>query len=255
MNAPAVPGPSVPGTISEAEFSMGLKCPFRCVLPGAPGTLPATGPRDTMIIKICGFKTIPEAVAAAEAGADMVGLNFYPPSPRCIDTETARRICEALPPRTVKVGLFVNETIERIQETAAFCGLDAVQLYGDFPADRLPDLAPLKVIRAFGVSKEDDLERLEGVTADFFLLDTAIEGMHGGTGKSFDWCLAAKARRYGRIILAGGLRPDNVGEAIRQARPDGVDVASGVESSPGVKDISLIRQFIQAVRASVPARP
>lgn len=202
-----------------------------------------------MIIKICGFKTIPDALAAAEAGADMIGLNFYPHSPRCVDAQTAKRICEELPAGVVKVGLFVNEPVERIRETAAFCGLDAVQLHGDFPAERLPELAPLKIIRAVGVSNEDDLKRLEGVAADFILLDTAVKGMHGGTGKSFDWSLAAKARRPGRrIILAGGLRPDNVCEAVRQAQPDGVDVASGVESAPGVKNIELIRQFIAAVR-------
>jgi len=180
----------------------------------------------------------------------MIGVNFYPPSPRCVDVPTAARICAALPPGVMKVGLFVNETPERIRETAAVCGLDAVQLHGDFPPARLPELAPLKIIRAVGVSNEDDLELLEGITADFILLDTAVKGMHGGTGKSFDWRLAANAKRYGRIILAGGLNPGNVREAIRQANPDGVDVASGVESAPGVKDAALILQFIKAVRSA-----
>ena len=205
---------------------------------------------NSMLIKICGFRDIATAVAAADAGADMIGVNFYPPSPRCVDVPTAARICAALPPGVMKVGLFVNETPERIRETAAVCGLDAVQLHGDFPADRLPELAPLKIIRAVGVSKEDDLKRLEGIAADFILLDTAVKGMHGGTGKSFDWRLAAKAKRYGRIILAGGLNPGNVREAIRQANPDGVDVASGVESAPGVKDAALILQFIEAARSA-----
>jgi len=202
-----------------------------------------------MLIKICGFRDIPTAIAAADAGADMIGLNFYPPSPRFVDVSTAADICAALPPGVMKVGLFVNETPERIRETADACGLDAVQLHGDFPPDRLLELAPLKIIRAVGVSREDDLKRLEGVAADFILLDTAVKGMHGGTGTSFDWRLAAKARRCGRrIILAGGLNPGNVHEAIQQASPDGVDVASGVESAPGVKDPALIAQFIEAAR-------
>ena len=210
-----------------------------------------------MLIKICGFKDVPTAIAAAEAGADMIGLNFYPPSPRFVDVSAAVRICSALPAGVMKVGLFVNENAcgldavqpERIRETAGACGLDAVQLHGDFPTERLPELAPLKIIRAFAICMEDDLRKLEGVKADFILLDTAVKGLHGGTGKSFDWRLAAQARRYGyRIILAGGLNPGNVREAIRQANPDGIDVASGVESSPGVKDITLIRQFIEAAR-------
>ena len=204
-----------------------------------------------MIIKICGFKTIPEALAAAEAGAGMIGLNFYPHSPRCVGRQTARHICTAVPPGVCKVGVFVNATVETILQTAEECGLDAVQLHGDFPAHRVGELAPLTVIRAVGVSGESDLERLANVPADFLLLDTAVKGMHGGTGRTFDWRLAARARAFGKVLLAGGLNAGNVAEAIRVANPDGVDVAGGVETAPGVKSIPLIRQFIAAVREAV----
>jgi len=200
-----------------------------------------------MIIKICGLKSLPDMVVAAQAGADMIGLNFYPPSPRfCID-ETAEEICNAAPDGLCKVGLFVNETVERITAVAAACKLDAVQLHGDCPDGPIADL---KVIRAFSISEEADLARLENVQADFLLLDAKVEGMHGGTGRSFDWRLAAKARDHTKagIILAGGLKPDNVADAIRLARPDGVDVAGGVETSPGVKSAKLIEEFIRAAR-------
>ncbi|NQT18317.1 MAG: phosphoribosylanthranilate isomerase [Planctomycetes bacterium] len=200
-----------------------------------------------MIIKICGLKSLPDMVVAAQAGADMIGLNFYPPSPRFCTDETAEEICNAAPDGLCKVGLFVNETVERITAVAAACKLDAVQLHGDCPDGPIADL---KVIRAFSISEEADLARLENVQADFLLLDAKVEGMHGGTGRSFDWRLAAKARDHTKagIILAGGLKPDNVADAIRLARPDGVDVAGGVETSPGVKSAKLIEEFIRAAR-------
>jgi len=205
-----------------------------------------------MIIKICGLKKTSDAIAAAEAGADMIGLNFYPPSPRCIDVETAREISSALPQAVCKVGLFVNEPVEKILGTASFCGLDTIQLHGDVSPEETAQFAGLKIIRAFSISTQDDLARLQEAEADYFLLDAEVKGMHGGTGRSFDWTLAAKARGYtsGKIILAGGLRPGNVAEAIRQGRPDGVDVASGVETAPGVKSTDLIEQFIEAARAA-----
>jgi len=209
-----------------------------------PESKPENNP---MIIKICGLKSLPDMVVAAQAGADMIGLNFYPPSPRFCTDETAEEICNAAPDGLCKVGLFVNETVERITAVAAACKLDAVQLHGDCPDGPIADL---KVIRAFSISEEADLARLENVQADFLLLDAKVEGMHGGTGRSFDWRLAAKARDHTKagIILAGGLKPDNVADAIRLARPDGVDVAGGVETSPGVKSAKLIEEFIRAAR-------
>ncbi len=205
-----------------------------------------------MLVKICGLKTPAEAVAAAEAGADMIGLNFYPPSPRHIETDAAREIIDALPADVWAVGLFVDDTPQTILDRIRSIDVDAVQIHGEFSDDEADALLGLTIIRALSISKEDDLRQLDKVRADYVLLDAAVKGMRGGTGKSFDWGLAAKAREHtdARIMLAGGLRPDNVSEAILQARPDGVDVASGVETAPGVKSIELIRRFIQAVRKS-----
>ena len=205
-----------------------------------------------MLVKICGLKTPAEAVAAAEAGADMIGLNFYPPSPRHIETDAAREIIDALPADVWAVGLFVDDTPQTILDRIRSIDVDAVQIHGEFSDDEADALLGLTIIRALSISKEDDLRQLDKVRADYVLLDAAVKGMRGGTGKSFDWGLAAKARDHtdARIMLAGGLRPDNVSEAILQARPDGVDVASGVETAPGVKSIELIRRFIQAVRKS-----
>jgi len=205
-----------------------------------------------MIVKICGLKTIPEACAAAEAGADMIGLNFHPPSPRCIDAATARAITAELPDTVLAIGLFVDQPLAKVAEIALECGLDGVQLYGELYGGSLRPLDNLCIIRAFNLSAEEDLAGLHDTRADYIILDAFVKGMHGGTGRTCNWELARAARDHTDrpIILAGGLTPDNVADAIAQVRPDGVDVASGVESAPGVKDATLIRRFIDAARAS-----
>lgn len=203
-----------------------------------------------MIIKICGLTTIADALAAAEAGADMIGLNFYIRSPRFVSTETASKIAAALPGRICKVGLFVEEPARSVRKIAELLGLDAVQLHGSYPRGIAGKLPRFTLIRAFHVAAEEDLDQLEAAEADYFLLDGLAAGLHGGTGRRCDWSLASKAKDYGRIILAGGLTPGNVAEAVREVRPDGVDVASGVESAPGRKDIELMRRFVEAARAA-----
>ena len=203
-----------------------------------------------MIIKICGIKTIHHARAAAEAGADMIGLNFHPPSPRCIDIETARAIAADLPDTVLAIGLFVNQPLAAIAQTALECGLDGVQIHGRPEAGARDALRNLSVIRAFSISAREDLARLREADADYVILDAAVPHLHGGTGTTCDWALARAARDHTDrpIMLAGGLTPENVAQAIAQAQPEGVDVASGVESSPGVKDADLIRRFIEAAR-------
>jgi len=205
---------------------------------------------SNILIKICGFRTADAAIAAAEAGADMLGFNFYPKSSRYIEPEDAAKISRALPSGVTRVGVFVNEPVERVRSIAEACGFDTVQLHGDYTQEDIAGLTPLRVILALGVSSASDLDKLEGVEADFILLDAAVKGMYGGTGRSFDWRLAAEARKHTAvpIILAGGLKAANVRQAIRQASPNGVDVAGGVESAPGVKDISMIEKFIAAVK-------
>ena len=206
-------------------------------------------------VKICGITTVEDGLAAAEAGADAVGLNFAE-GPRLIDGGTARAIVAALPPYVTPVALFVNADASRIVETCARVGVSAVQLSGDEPPDLIAALAPLRALRAFRVSREDDLAAVSAYLdacpaacrPSAVLLDARVAGMHGGTGRSFDWTLAAKASDLARVVLAGGLGPDNVAEAIRTCRPWAVDTSSRLESSPGRKDARLMTAFVAAVR-------
>jgi len=193
-------------------------------------------------VKICGVTRVADALVAAEAGAAAVGLNFYPPSPRCVTVETARDIVSALPPSVCPVGVFVNESRRRVSEIAGAVGLRGLQFHGDeSPADC--DGWALKVIKAVRVRDHESLADLGAYPVDFILLDAYLEGRPGGTGQRFAWELAA-ACESSRLILAGGLTPENVAEAVRAVRPAGVDVASGVESEPGIKDAGRIRRFI-----------
>ena len=201
-------------------------------------------------VKICGITRPEDAVAAAEVGADAIGLVFYPKSRRGVSPEQAEAILAALPPFVTPVALFVNEEVERIRAICQGLGVRTVQLHGDEPPDVARELAPLAVIKAFRVGSPDDLKALEGYPASAYLLDACVEGKYGGTGRSFDWRLAAAARRHGRIIVAGGLTPENVAEAVRVARPYGVDASSGVESAPGVKDRAKMAAFVAAARGA-----
>jgi phosphoribosylanthranilate isomerase len=217
-------------------------------------------------IKICGIKTIAEAEAAVAAGADAVGLNFYQKSPRFVSTQVAADIAQALPegvPEGVTVvGVFVNLTAERMNEIASSVGLDAIQLHGDEPPTLLGELnSKYRIVRARRWSERglpdiaEDLQACleNGRHVDALLLDAAAAGQFGGTGSQLPW---AKVRDYSnslgetQLILAGGLTPENVAEAIRTVRPYGVDVASGVESSPGVKDHGKVRAFVEAAKTA-----
>jgi len=201
-------------------------------------------------VKICGITRPEDAVAAADAGADAIGLLFYAKSRRCVSPEQAAAILAELPPFVTPVALFVNEAVETIKSICDELGVRTVQLHGDEPPAVARELAPLTVIKAFRVGSPADLEAMAGYPASAYLLDTRVEGSYGGTGESFDWALAARARRYGRIIVAGGLTPENVVEAVRVARPFGVDASSGVESAPGVKDKAKVAAFVAAARGA-----
>jgi phosphoribosylanthranilate isomerase len=188
-----------------------------------------------------------DALDAIAAGVDAVGFNFWPGSTRHVDVARAREIVSALPPGVLRVGVFVRATPEEVRATVAEVGLDAVQLHGDEdPADHAAASVPLwQVLRI-----ESALPASVSPRAAELLLDAKVEGF-GGSGRSFDWSLARDARRFGLPFwLAGGLTPANVAEAIRRAEPTGVDVASGVESRPGVKDPARVRAFVAAVRAA-----
>jgi len=202
-----------------------------------------------MKVKICGLTRVEDAIAAAAAGADYVGLNFWPGSRRHVAVAVARAIAAALPPGVIKVGVFVNAPAGEIEATAAEVGLELVQLHGDESVAFCRPFAA-RAIRAVRVAVADDLSVLADHPAALFLLDAHAPG-YGGTGRTVDWGLAAAAHAHGRpFFLAGGLTPENVAEAARAVRPFGVDVAGGVESAPGIKDHDRLRRFVAAAKGN-----
>ncbi len=212
-----------------------------------------------MKIKICGITSMEAALAAVGAGADLLGFNFYPKSPRFIDRSACAAICSEmarLAPQVKRVGVFVNLPPVEVKEIMAVCGLQLAQLSGDEP---LADLLALEGLAFKAVRCSAESRRSSEVDAFFDarhgqapvgLLDASVPGQFGGTGKTADWALAARLAGQVPLLLAGGLTPENVAEAVRQVRPWGVDVASGVESAPGRKDPARIRRFIQNVRTA-----
>jgi phosphoribosylanthranilate isomerase len=202
-------------------------------------------------IKICGITNLEDALLAAEMGAQALGFIFYPPSPRKVDPEAAREIIRQLPPLVLSVGVFVNEEAAVVQELAARVGLDWVQLHGQESPEYCRSLGR-RVLKGFRMKDEASLQELPAYrgAVQAFLLDTYKHGQTGGTGEAFNWELARKAKRYGPIVLAGGLTADNVAQAVATVRPQAVDVASGVEAAPGKKDPEKLRAFFRAVASS-----
>lgn len=196
-------------------------------------------------VKICGIRTADAAVAAVEAGADALGFVFAP-SPRRVTPQEAERIIRELPPFVSKVGVFVDSPRPEAQEIAGACRLDVLQFHGGESPDYCRGWQQ-QVVKGFRVRDAAALERLPGYDVDAFLLDAYVPGVAGGTGQSFDWGLARQASERWRIVLAGGITPDNVSQAVRQARPYAIDVSSGVETA-GVKDPHKIRALLMAVR-------
>ena len=201
-------------------------------------------------IKICGLTHVDDALQACACGADALGLVFYEKSPRCVTREQARAIVAALPPFVTTVGLFVNESPETIREIVDFCGLDVIQLHGDEGPEACL-FPPHRVLKALRVRGEESMAGVEHFSVSALLLDAWHPDSYGGTGQLGDWKLAARLAAERPVILAGGLNPENVAEAIRQVRPYGVDVSSGVESSPGRKDPALVAAFIRNARAAL----
>ncbi len=187
-----------------------------------------------------------------DLGAHALGFNFYPPSPRSISPAAAWEIVRKLPPFVATVGVFVNWPAHVIAALAGALHLDGVQLHGDEQSGDVKELAGrFRVIKAFAAAPRFKLATLARYhAASAFLLDGYSSGLYGGTGHKADWRLAREARRYGRVILAGGLRPDNVAQAIAEAQPFGIDVASGVEAWPGKKDPRALRELMREVEAA-----
>lgn len=197
--------------------------------------------------KVCGTTRLEDALFAVECGADAIGFIFYKKSPRSVTAKTAKDICAKLPPFVNRVGVFVDETAEKINHIADRCGLDTVQLHGDESPTFCKKIKP-RVIKAVRVKNAASLKEMSRYEVDGFLLDTYKEDQWGGTGKVFDWELATCAKKYGSVIIAGGLNPRNVKAAIQKVQPYGVDVSSGVEQSPGKKDLKKVKAFLKAVR-------
>ena len=200
-------------------------------------------------IKICGITNLEDANLVAELGADMIGINFYPGSRRYISPEYAASFIDAVADVVTKVGVFVNASVDDILFAKKLARLDAIQLHGNESSQFLAELrdrVETTIIKAIRVRSAADIDSLRGFSADAALLDTYSAGDFGGTGETFDWSIARDAREsIDKMILAGGLNPDNVAEAIRMVRPYAVDVASGVESSPGKKDPKKLEAFIR----------
>jgi phosphoribosylanthranilate isomerase len=197
-------------------------------------------------IKICGVTRLEDALLAARLGADALGFNFWPGSKRHVTPAAARQIISRLPPFVTPVGVFVNQSEGEMRAVAAETGIQVFQLHGDEPPELCSRL-PLPVVKAIPVDQVATLSRLLSYEVQAFLLDTPSRG-YGGTGRPFDWSLAEGVSEVAPVILAGGLTPENVADAIRAVRPWAVDVASGVESSPGVKDAERMSRFFTAVR-------
>ncbi len=200
-------------------------------------------------IKICGITNLPDAIAATEAGAHALGFVFAPSSPRYISPASAGEIIKQLPPFIQAVGVFVDAERGLVNDIIRESGIDTLQLHGQETPSETTGY-PVRVVKAFRISGGADLESLSGYRVSAYLLDTYVPGLEGGTGKTFDWTLAREARRFGRIVVSGGLREENVGEAIRTARPSAVDVSSGLEDSPGKKSVQKIIRFVEAVRSA-----
>ena len=201
-------------------------------------------------VKICGIRTLQEAQVAVELGADAIGFNLWDKSPRYITPDEIRHIIAKLSPFVTSVGVFVNEEPEAIRRIVTATGLQVIQLHGDEDSSFRKLLGDLKIIQAFRIDEEVDLVRLKTCTASAILLDSKVKGEYGGTGQRFDWRLAVEAKKMARVILAGGLNRENIGEAIRFVRPYAVDVCSGVEAEPGRKDFDKMREFMAAVEVA-----
>jgi phosphoribosylanthranilate isomerase len=206
-----------------------------------------------LFVKICGITTQQDARVAVEAGADAIGFVFWLGSARCVEVDVAREIGAGLPASVVRVGVFVGASGEEMQRTAEAAHLDLLQLHGDEQPETLPALCrpAWKALRVGSAPPPPrELRRWAGRVSGI-LLDTQSASAPGGSGESFDWSLARGAREHvGFLMLAGGLRADNVRHAIEIAQPDGVDVSSGVEASPGRKDEAKVRAFVAAVRGA-----
>jgi phosphoribosylanthranilate isomerase len=198
-------------------------------------------------IKICGITNIEDACLAATSGADAIGFILHPPSPRYVTPETVKKIIEELPDTITTVGVFVNLDIEEVKRIMTLCSLDMVQLHGAESPAFCRRFLSTQVIKSIALRSEADLAQLSQYPVKAMLVDAYDPERHGGTGEQADWAIAAKAKKYHPLILAGGLSLANIQEAIKAVSPDAVDINSGVESAPGKKDHIKVKEIIALV--------
>ncbi|MBC8324509.1 MAG: phosphoribosylanthranilate isomerase [Verrucomicrobia subdivision 3 bacterium] len=205
----------------------------------------------SVTVKVCGITSEADALAAADAGADAIGLMFYEDSPRYVSIEQAKAISAALPPHIVRVGVFVNAAEAVVSRAIAECTLSIAQFHGDETPEDCGRFA-IMTLKAFRMKGPETLEEMERYPTDGFLLDAFVKDELGGTGAQFNWNLAVRAREFGRpIFLAGGLTAENVGQAVQQVQPFAVDVSSGVELEPGKKCADKMRAFVSAAKGAL----
>lgn len=200
-----------------------------------------------LIVKICGVTTLDDALYAAELGADAIGFNFYQLSKRYISPDHAAEIVNSLPADIMRVGVFVNPEREFVNAILQSNILNTLQFSGEEAPDTISGYR-LPVIKAIHVANAESIREMKLFNVDSFLLDTFRNEDFGGTGKTFDWDIAVRAKQFGNVIVAGGLTPENIADAVRKVKPHGVDVSSGVEIRPGIKDHKKIKEFILRAR-------
>jgi phosphoribosylanthranilate isomerase len=202
-----------------------------------------------MLVKICGITREQDAHDAVEAGADALGFIFVRQSPRFISPDAARKIIQTLPQSVLPVGVFVDSTREALLDAARQSGIRCLQLHGEETPEDVRNAA-LPVWKGFRVGPDFKIEQMSAYAAAAYVLDAYVSGRHGGTGTTFDWEVALRAKQYGRIVLSGGITPQNVALAVTTVRPYAIDVSSGVEESIGKKDKAKIRQLIAAINTA-----
>lgn len=200
--------------------------------------------------KICGITNIEEALVASHCGAAALGFIFYPPSPRYIKPDEAKKIIRALPDKIVSVGVFVNEKPDHVKRIKDLCALDMIQLHGDETPEYCRLFSAFAIIKTIELKNNDDISRALTYHVAALLVDTRYAGLYGGTGKTSNWDLACRLKNKKPLILSGGLNADNIAEALKTVSPAAVDINSGVEVSPGKKDHKKIARIFDIIRTS-----
>jgi len=201
-------------------------------------------------VKICGITNYDDAAHAAILGADYLGFNFYELSPRHVDESEVKKFIGRFPNNVKKVGIFVNQNLDKVKKIVKALDLDLIQLHGDESPDycsKLKAETKKHIIKAFRIMEKEDFKKIKDYDADYLMFDSSKEGMFGGTGKTFDWKIIKGVNKP--FFLSGGLNPKNVKEAIRIAKPYAVDAASGVEAAPRKKDYKKMGRFIEAAKS------